>query len=262
MKRYLILFGSFFRISWMVEMEYRINFLIWFLVDTGWNIVELMFSTVLYTNIQTVGHWGIPEMFVVIGVFRFFNVFIWGWMARSFEKLPKMIHTGLFDTMLTKPMDSQFLVSCNTFGFSLISSAIFGIGMMVFGVMRRGITPSWEQVTWFCIALIVSIFLMYTVFFMFMTLTLFVERLNNMVFMFSSLFDMSRFPKEIYAVVPQHIFTTIIPIALMVAVPSDILFGFAHPTTIGRLLVLAVLFFVAGRLTWLYGLRRYTSASS
>lgn len=262
MRRYLSLFGAFFRISWMVEMEYRVNFLIWFFVDTGWNCVELLFSTMLYTNIQTIGQWGMSEMFVVIGVFRFFNVFIWGWMARSFEKLPKMMHTGLFDTMLVKPMDTQFLVSCNTFGFSLIPSALFGVGMIIFGVIQRGIPISWEQVVWFCVAMIVSIFLMYAVFFAFMTITLFVERLNNMVFMFSSLFDMSRFPKEIYTVVPQHIFTTIVPIALMVTIPSDILFGFTHPISIVKLFVLAIVFFMVGRLTWMYGLRRYTSASS
>mgnify|MGYP001608775518 FL=1 len=103
---------------------------------------------------------------------------------------------------------------------------------------------------------------MYGVFFIIMTSCVFADRLNNVVYLFTSTFDMARYPKDIYGFIPQRIFTSILPVALMVSVPADILFGFTSPLYMFQLLGLGILFFIVGRMVWLYGLRRYTSASS
>lgn len=262
MKRYFVLLSSFLKLSWMVGMEYRINFIIWLLVDLGWGIADLYFYTVLLRNIQAMGHWGISETLVVVGIFRVLMVPAWGWFTTSFEQLPKMIHSGQLDMLMTKPVDSQFMVSCNKFAFSLLSSAIVGPALIWAGLVQRNIPISLVQIGTFILSLIATTFLMYSVFFLLMTACLFTERLNNIVYVFTSAFDMARYPKDIYAIIPQRIFTSIFPVALMVSVPADILFGFTNPLYMFQLLGLGILFFIAGRTVWFYGLRRYTSASS
>ncbi len=262
MKRYLVLLVSFLKLSWMVGMEYRVNFLVWLAVDLGWGLADLYFYTILFQNVQSLGRWGISETLVVVGIFRVLMVPAWGWMTTSFEQLPKMIHSGQLDMLMTKPVDSQFMVSCNKFAFSLLSSAIVGPTLIWMGLAQRNIPISVAQVGVFILSLFATTFLMYAVFFLFMTACLFTERLNNIVYVFTSMFDMARYPKDIYGLIPQRIFTSILPVALMVSVPADILFGFTSPWYILQLLGLGVVFFIVGRTVWLYGLRRYTSASS
>lgn len=262
MKRYLSIFTSFVRLSFMVSMEYRTNFLIWVVVDAWWGIADLVFYTTLFHNIQSLGRWGFPETLIVVGVFRLLMVPAWGWMTTSFEQLPKMIHTGQLDMLMTKPVDTQFMVSCNKFAFSLISSALFGPALIVYGLLQRNIPVSFEQVLAFILSLCATTFLMYGVFFLIMTSCLFADRLNNVVYLFTSTFDMARYPKDIYAMIPRRIFTSLLPVALMVAVPADILFGFISPWYIFQLLGLGLIFFILGRTIWFYGLRKYTSASS
>lgn len=262
MKRYIAILSSFIRLSFMTSMEYRTNFLIWVIVDAWWSIADLFFYTALFHNVQTLGRWGVPETLVIVGVFRLLMVPAWGWMATSFEQLPKMIHTGQLDMLMTKPVDAQFMVSINKFAFSLISSALFGPALIVYGLWQRNIPVSVEQVIAFILSLCATIFLMYSVFFLIMTSCIFADRLNNVVYLFTSTFDMARYPKDMYAIIPQRIFTSVLPIALMVTVPADILFGFTSPWYIFQLLGLGLIFFVLGRTVWFYGLRRYTSASS
>lgn len=262
MKKYLKIILKYLQLSWMQGMEYRTNFIVWTCVDIGWTTLDLIFFQALISNIKMIGNWNQAQSLIVIGTFRLLVFPVWGWLYASFNILPKSISEGKLDMLLVKPVDSQFMVSVRQFSFSVLPSLIGGTAFLLLGIKQLGYIPTWQSFVYYFLLLIISICLMYGMYFLSMTFTLFTERLDNVANIFVSLYDASRFPKEIYGIVLQRIFTTIVPIALLLALPSEALFLAPNWLLWGWLLVLALLFNLTARKIWQSGLKRYSSASS
>ncbi len=262
MKKYSTILNLLLRGSWMKAMEYRANFITWMLVDIGWTIIDFIFFGALIGNIQFLGNWNLAQAMIVIGVFRIMVVPVWGWMFQSFSLLPRLISEGRLDMIITKPVDSQFLVSVQQFSTSIIPSLFGGSTFIVLGFIKLGKTPSPIDILIFLWLLVVATILMYGIYFATVALSLYFDRLDNVYHIFTSLYDASRFPKEIYGIALQRIFTFILPIALMITIPAEALFGKTNLLYILWFHGLAMIFFLLGRHIWTRGLLRYSSASS
>ena|SRR3989338_9122875 len=262
MKRYFKLFIAMFKIAWISNMEYRANFILGLTIDICWTIADLIFFTVLMQNVQAIGSWTQAETLIMVGLYRLLGVFVWGWMQPSFERIPTFINNGQLDLILTKPIDSQFLLSFHQYSMNLVSSLVGGIVMIAVGLSLRGGLPSLPVFILFCWVFLVSIFLAYGVYFLTMTVSLFVDRLNNIVYLFQSMYDTARYPREIYGYVMQRMMISVVPLALMIGMSSDVLFGRASLGFLVWFHLLAIGFFFLGRSVWKVGLRRYSSASS
>src|SRR3989344_6765785 len=110
MRKYISLFFKFISLSWMREMEYRSNFITWMIIDFTWSAMDLLFMLVLINFTQVLGSWSKGQMLVVLGFFRIMVIPVWGWLFQSFSLIPKYISEGMLDMILTKPIDSQFMV--------------------------------------------------------------------------------------------------------------------------------------------------------
>jgi len=258
----LKLFIHFLKISWMQAIEYRADYITWTLVDVGWTTMDIIFFTVLVSRTGVLGDWTLAETMVVIGLFRVMVIPVWMWMFQSFRTLPETISEGRLDLILVKPVSSQFLVSVRGFGFSFLPTLIGGIGFMVAGFNKMGRFPNLIEVLAFGWFLIISTALMYSIYFAFMATSLYFDRLNNIYHIFPVLYDASRYPKEIYSGFTQRIFTTAVPVALMLAIPAEVLFGRIEWIWVAWFHMLAIGFFILGQQIWSRGLKRYTSASS
>ncbi|MDP1743497.1 MAG: ABC-2 family transporter protein [Candidatus Amesbacteria bacterium] len=246
----------------MKVMEYRVNFITWTIVDIGWILMDFVFISALISNIKMIGNWNQAQVIIGLGTFRLLVFPVWGWMFQSFNYLPKSISEGKLDMYLTKPLDAQFLVSFREFSFSIFPSIVGGLGFIVLGISQLEYLPNIIQLIFFVGITIVSIFLIYGIYFSTMTLVLYTDRLNNIANIFTSLYDASRFPKEIYGIFLQRIFTSIIPIALIVVIPAEALFLKPNWLIWVWMLMLAITFNLVGRYLWTEGLKRYSSASS
>jgi ABC-2 type transport system permease protein len=260
--KYIRLWFSFLRFSWMQSMEYRQNFIVWMLVDIGWSIMDVIFLQVLISNTGTIGHWTLGQALIVLGIQRLLYVPLWGWFFASFSQLPRTISQGKLDLFLAKPVDSQILVSIQTFSFSTLPSLVTGLIFLILGVKDVSLVISPLIVLTTIWLMLVSVVLIYGVYFLTVASCLFFERLDNIQHLFVNLFDSSRYPKEIYPVVIQRILTSAVPLALMAVVPASSLLAEFSWLGVIWFPVLTVLFIFASRSLWHLGLRRYSSASS
>lgn len=246
----------------MGMLEYRTNYIIWTLVDVGWTCVDAVFFSLLIQNVGTIGDWSYGEAIAMAGVARLMVVPVWAWMYQSLSKLSGLISEGKLDLVLTKPASSQFLVSTTDFDLNFIPSVVGGIGLTLYGMHLSSIPVQLNNVALLVYLLFISTALMYGMYFSIVAMTLYVGRLNNIHHIFPRLFDAGKFPKEIYSPTLQHIFTIIIPLAIMLVVPVDSLF---HPLSWANFVLLhimAIMFLVLSHLIWTTGLRHYSSASS
>ena len=86
-------------------------------------------------------------------------------------------------------------------------------------------------------ALILSTSLMYGMYFCSVAVSLYVGRLSNIYQIFPHIFDAGRYPIEIYPIILQRLFTTILPLGVILLVPAGLLVSKANYCDILRLAV-------------------------
>src|SRR5271157_2891300 len=111
------LIWSYLRISIANEMQYRVNFFIQLLqsfiaLATGLISLWLVFS---YTT--TLGGWTESELLVVMGVYVLMGGVIQAAIQPNMQRLIDEIQDGTLDFVLTKPIDSQIIISIREFRF-------------------------------------------------------------------------------------------------------------------------------------------------
>jgi len=252
----------FIKLSWMQAMEYRTNFIIWNLVDISWSIMDLIFFSAIVGYIKLIGDWDLGRALIVIGVFRLMVIFVWGWLFQSLSRLPKLISEGKLDLILSKPVDSQFLVSIQNFSFSILPSLVTGIIFIILGLNLSHIVISLHQFILFIYLTLISAILIYGMYFSSVAIAFFFDRLDNTYNLFNALYDATKYPSMIFPVMLQRIFTFVLPISLIVIVPAEILFKPININIIILFHIVALIFLLLSRFIWSTGLHRYSSASS
>ena len=103
---------------------------------------------------------------------------------------------------------------------------------------------------------------LYAIFILVACAAFWVVRLDNLIYLFNSIFDAGRWPSAVFRGAWRLLFTFVIPLALMTTYPAEALLGRLAPSTLGFALGGAALFTLAARLVWLRAIGHYTSASS
>jgi ABC-2 type transport system permease protein len=89
-----------------------------------------------------------------------------------------------------------------------------------------------------------------------------VVKVDNLSFLFLSIFDAARWPISVFTGAWRVIFTVVIPLALMTTFPAEALLGRLPPATLALSAAGTVAFAALTRAVWMRAIARYTSASS
>jgi ABC-2 type transport system permease protein len=87
-------------------------------------------------------------------------------------------------------------------------------------------------------------------------------RLDNLAYLFGSIFDFARWPVTIFRGGWRVAFTFVIPLGLMTTYPAEALLGTLSARTAALSVVGSLIFATAARAVWKRAIARYTSASS
>jgi ABC-2 type transport system permease protein len=89
-----------------------------------------------------------------------------------------------------------------------------------------------------------------------------VVKVDNLSFLFASIFDAARWPVTVFRGAWRVVFTFLVPLALMTTYPALALLGRLDLRTALAALLGAAGFALFARVVWLRSIARYTSASS
>jgi ABC-2 type transport system permease protein len=260
--RYLRLLGVQFRASLLGSMQYRADFLLDGLMALywiGWNLVPLL---VLFDQRDTVAGWDFPSALVVIAWFTALKGVLEGAINPSLVDVTERIRTGSFDYVLLKPADAQFLVSTSRFEPWKLVDVLGGIGLAIWAFALRGAPPAPADVALCLVLLAAAALVLYALWICVVSASFWVIKLDNLVYLFSALFDAARWPVQIFRGVWRFLFTFVLPLALMTTYPAMAALGRLEATTAVGAIGGAAAFFLLARLLWRLAIRSYTSASS
>ena len=89
-----------------------------------------------------------------------------------------------------------------------------------------------------------------------------VVRLDNLMYLLGSVFDVARWPVDLFPAAWRVVFTFVIPVAVITTFPARALLGTLSPTAALATLAGAAGLVVVSRVVWRTAIRSYTSASS
>lgn len=263
MRYYINVYKTLLRLNFSLITAYRAGFINSIISTCLWGAFQLIWVLLLTSRIDTFYGWSKNELifltanyvFIVVGLFHI--VF-----SRNFDRFSRIIDRGELDLVLVKPIDSQFLLSTWYFNYAYFFRFIIGVPIIIYLTIRIGISISFINIFSYIILVLFSIVLMYSIWLAFSTLLIWFPRLSNITSFLYNLNGVSRFPPEMIYELKSFILFLLIPLTLLSAIPTKVLFRKALAGEIALLILFAVLAFFLTRKFWKFALRYYTSASS
>lgn len=259
---YLGLLGMRVRTSLTTGLTYRWDFLLDAVMSMFWGGVSLLPLWVIGAGGQRVEGWSYPEMVVVTAWFLLLKGLIDSAINPTLMAVVERIRDGTLDFVLLKPADAQFLVSTEKFDVLRLTDTLAGVVLLVYGFHRLGRAPAPVHVAAALALLVAAAMVIYSVWLLVVCVAFWVVRLDNLAYLFMSLFDFARWPVTIFRGALRFVFTFVIPLGIMTTYPSLALLGRLSATVGVAAFAGSLGFALLARAIWKQALSRYTSASS
>ena len=260
--RYARLLAVQIRTSFTLAVQYRFDFFAEGMLAVVWLAITLVPLAVVYARRTSVAGWSYPEALVVVGLFSMLKAVLDGGVMPSLNHVVDGVRKGTLDFILLKPADAQFLVSTARFEPWRILDFLGSIGIVLFAFHRLARWPGASSV---CVGLClfgVALMLVYSLWILVVSLSFRVVKVDNLSYLFMSIFDAGRWPIHVFKGALRVLFTVVFPLALMTTYPAQALLGTLTRTHALLAGAGGMLFTAAARLIWQRSLRAYTSASS
>jgi ABC-2 type transport system permease protein len=260
MLRYVHLFLIQLRASVLLSLQYRADFLVDAAISLFWPATAIVPLFVAFDGRAAVAGWTFEESLLVVGWFMLLQGILEGAVNPSLMTVVDHIRKGTLDFVLLKPADAQFLVSTAKFVPSRVSNVLAGLGLLAYAFWRMGRWPSPGGTLLALLLLVLAVALLYSLWILTVSAAFYVVKVDNLTYLFTSIFDAARWPVYVFPRAMAFAFTFVIPLALMTTYPAEAMLGRLPPLTLLGGLVGCAVFSALSRAVWRGSLARYTSA--
>jgi ABC-2 type transport system permease protein len=250
------------RVGVMGEMAYPANFLA-HLLDSALELATALAGLALiFSHTPTLGGWRPEELVALVGVYFFVGGVIGLVIQPGMEQLTEAVHDGTLDFTLTKPEDSQLLVSVWRVEIWKVIDVGLGFVVLAVALARLGERMGFRQAAAFALALLAGGVIVYSFWLILATTAFWLVRVENILVIFQSVYEAGRWPVSIYPGWLRFALTFLVPVAFAITVPAQALAGRLTWRVLLAAAALAAALFAAARLFWRAGVRHYSGASA
>jgi len=262
-KKFIKIWFIGLKISFMNRMAYKYNFFIMAVGVLAHMILTIIFVKVLFNFINNLVGWTYEQALLVVATYMMIEGLMWATCA-CLGGLTRNVNMGTLDIIITKPIDSQFLVSVwrgDPEDWMRVITALF-----IFSQCYKGINIDsylFLNIIYYLILLFNAYIIVYSINLLVKTLVFWVIDSSALWTITENITRVSQYSTDIFFhKTVRFLFSTIIPLAFIATVPAKFLVkGFNLPLFLSSCF-LAIIFFVTSRKFWLFGLKHYSSASS
>ena len=258
----LKLLSAFLKVNIQMSLAYRAETVVNILLNIMWLGWELLSLSIIFSNTETIGGWGIGELIALLGVFRLINTLMIALIWPNTEKFNQSIRDGSMDYTLLQPINSMFLVTFSRITVWRAWDLILAIVLIMVGVSMSGEIATPLNILTFILLTVSGAIVIYSLWIVLIALTFWFTKFDNNVTILSALMDAGRYPVTVYPVWLRIIVTFIIPIAVATTIPLQ---GLRGDLDLGRVLMfvaIGVISFLIASQVWKRGLKQYSGASS
>ena len=262
-RKYLKLWIAFFSNSLTREMEFKANFIAHIAVDLIYYTSLYLFYHVIFQFTDTIGEFSKETVIIFMVVTYMIDAVYEFFFSGNIYSFNQMIVKGNLDFILTKPINSQFLLSLRYIGFNgVISFSLLSLLLIFLTVNYPHHHIDYINYMLFLISFIMGNIIWYSIDFMIHCLSFWFKNFSVAGWLGSNIKQFSMRPDTIYGGVLRKILFNFLPMAMIASVPVRFLiYGFDLYLFLNQIVV-CLIFFGLARYVWTKSLIRYESASS
>lgn len=266
-------FLTFFRNSLIREMMFPANFLIQVVTRLFWFFARLALFGMIYSEVDHIQEWSKHEYFAFMATGMLITSIVEAFFMPNCAAFCENIRTGKLDFALTKPVDSQFLVSLEKISLAMISQLLLSVTLLAWSLYQIALPISVAQVAMYFFYVVIAVMFFYSMMITTACMSIWFGRNQGLYDFWFYITIFAQYPRSIYdghdnnrletGEALQFAFSWIIPILLVVTVPAQIITGTLTDWrfAIVSLVAAGVCLFVS-RYVFLWSLNHYRGASS
>lgn len=262
MIRYIRLYYKLITLNFATLMAYRGNFVNNFLSSLSWGFFSLYSVVLLTSQTQSFFGWKREELLLLNALYGVIIGFYHTVFSGNFERFSALIHFGQLDSYLLKPVDAQFLLTFWKFNFAATSRILIAFLYTSYLIGQLNIVISPLSVISFIALIVVSLTILYSLWFIASTLLIWFTRLSNIIELLFTITGSARYPQEMFREFSLYVFLFLLPLTFVITTPAKVLLQRIDLVTVAIFFSMAVFLVVLSRKFWKFALRYYTSASS
>jgi ABC-2 type transport system permease protein len=266
LSRYVRLWFNLGRYALVRELAFRGNYLAKLSVELLWLAILLVFYRTVFARTSVIATWSESEYLFFVGCYFALEGLIETLFLENCNEFSDLIRSGNLDFYLLKPIDEQFLISCQHFDWSTAPNFLMGAGVMGLSLYQMHWTFAPLQVVLFLTLFICGTIMAYCFLLTLTSAAIWFTRNQSLFELWWLFTSLMRYPREIFttswAAPIGWFFTFIIPILLVVNLPASVMVKVLDYRFVGFMLLATVLLLLGSRRFFRYALRKYRSASS
>jgi ABC-2 type transport system permease protein len=262
MRRGLGLAWTYLRLGVLNEMQYRANFFVAIFQSLLSVAVALAVLALVYSHTASLHGWTKSELLVVLGVQILLGGVVHASVQPNMERLTQDVQDGKLDFALTKPADSQLIISLRELQLWQLVDVVSGAIVVSVGVSRLQPSVGVGHTFAFLALLLIGAALLYCFWLFLATGSFWIVNMWFLSELFEGMYQVGRWPIGVYPGWLRYSMTYLVPIGLAVTVPAQAMTHRLHWTTVVVALGFTAAVFVATRRFWRFGLSHYSGASA
>lgn len=260
---YIRLWFACVRYSVVRSMMFRLDFIMWSIVEFLWMGVNVALVAVIYEHTDSVAGWSKYQMMLLIGTSMIIQRLMMGFFWSNVFELGRNVRSGNFDFFLAQPGNVLFMVSTRKLDLDSLANVVIAIGLVIYSLHQLHVTPGVLQIVAYVLLLACSLAISYSLILLAVSLTFWIIKTEGIEGSYFSLTEFSRLPRQaVKSVIINVAFVYVVPVVVISNIPASTLL---HGITLQNVLWLAgaaACWFSLAVFVFNRGLRRYASASS
>lgn len=258
--RYARLLGIQLRTSLLLALQYRLEFAMQVVMSLFWTGTALVPLLAIYDRRTSIAGWTQPEAMIVVGFFTALKGVLEGAIQPSLSAVVEHVRKGTLDFVLLKPVDAQFLVSTAKLDVFKGINLVTGLSLVAYALRALGRVPSPAAVAVALALFAIGAVLLYSIHLLVVAMAFRVVKVDNLSFLFASLYDAARWPASVFRGGLAVLFTFVLPLTVMTTFPALALLDRLPLRSLALAVGLGVGFAAFSRYSFVRALAGYTSA--
>ncbi len=241
-------------------MLFRANFVTGMIIQFGWICAYLLLIHILFLHTNNIVGWSKRDMFLLGGIWLAVSDLLEATVATALLKIPEYVRYGTLDHILTRPVDSQFIISFWRFDFMRSLMLLADLGIIAYALSIESVSLNLTMVV-APLLIINGAVIGYAMSIALQSLAFWFVKVDNLWALFNGILDVAKYPLDIFGKVVKLITLTAVPLALMIMLPAQALLGRASWLLIGYSFCVSAVFLFLSRRFYQFAVRRYSSVA-
>lgn len=262
MRRILRLFELFIwnsRLAVARNMEYKFNFVLGSFISIVFSSIGPVLQYLIFTQTKGFPGWNLDQIILFQGVL----LIVLGLRTLFFGELQdfvyRLVRRGDFDRLLLKPYPPIGIILASGFSMNSLGSILGGIIITVYSTLKLDLHVGVVQLGLFLIFIAAGLALFMALDVLFSCIVIVLVQMGRLNEFFNFIARFGEYPLSIYPNALRLAFITVVPFAVWVNIPAQLLLGSLDVYMLYSLVFCFAFLFVCLKV-WGLCLRKYTSA--